>query len=702
MLEGLKIEDINKIVDIHSPIININKLFKTLEDRVILGFGGVSEYGITARWNKNFLLILAIIIYRQKRCKIYSGMQFNAVLNTNDAIKLGFQHIALCMGAGSPKLLDLENNLYNGIKTASDFLMSLHLGAFKKDNLFNLQIQLPLIVLGGGLSAIDCATEAGIYYLRQLEKHIPHYEQLCSIYSTKKINSFFNSQEMKILNTFLKDYKTFQVAKNSNKAISNYEIIKSMGGIKIVYYKTLQESQAYKLNYKEVNNALSQGIDFLENMDLKKINLDKFNTIESLTFNHKGEEIKLNAKTLIIAIGNENNAYNVDFDNKDINPIFHNSNLKFKTFKGKSFSILQGFINQEISCSYFGDMHPMFSGSVVKAMASTFLGQYEVNHLLKNIKTKSIPFVKIIKKLDKLNTHKIIKNIALNPYTSEISIKSKQLSLSTAEGQFIKVQNFYDANNTYLSSENIMLGIIKNNKKTHIITSVVLNNGASTTNFSSLNNCHIQATGGLGEPTKLQRKQNLLLISGGIASYSFLPTIKQAYKLKNNIIMLSGYKNEDDMFYHPEFKKYCNNWQVSLDNIKKPTSEYIKGNIVDNLNFYMQNSSKFAFSLQQAHTILIAGSSAMMEAVQKILKESTNNAICSLNNPMNCGMKGLCSTCIQKQTINNKANYFYSCKCQEQQIQNIDFSFLNARLQQNSLQEKLSHLWLKSIYYKKN
>ncbi len=692
--EGLKIENINNIVNINSPIIDTNKLFKELENRLILGFGGVSEYGITSRWNKNFLIILAIIIYRQKRCKIYSGMQLNASFNIQDALKLGFQHIALCMGAGSPKLLNLDNNLYGGIKTASDFLMSLHLGAFKKDNLFNLQIQLPLVVLGGGLSAIDCATEAGTYYLRQLEKHIFRYQELCKQYSEEKINSFFNQQDIQILNTLLNDYKKLQEAKKSNKLISSSELIKSMGGIKIIYYKTLQESQAYKLNYKEINNAIFQGVEFLENMNLHKINLDEFNAIKSLTFNHKDEEIVIEAKTLIVAIGNENNHYTASFNSQILNP---NNNFKFKTFKGKSFSVLKGFVNHNVALSYFGDMHPLFCGSVVKAMASSFLGQYEINQCLHNIQTKSIPFYKIIKSLNKFNTHKVIKSIPLNKKMSEVHIKSKQLSLATSEGQFIKVQNFNNPNNSYASCENIMLGIVNNNKKNHTITSIILNNGASTTNFSSLNNAYIQATGGLGEKTHLEKNNNLLLIAGGIASYSLLPVIKKAYQLKNNIIMISGYTNKDDIFYQNIFKKYCNHLQISIDNSKNTHLKHIKGNIIDNLNCYIKNTSQFTFPLNKANKIIVAGSAVMMQEVQKFLALHNKQAICSLNSPMNCAMKGLCGMCIQKHTTNNKTEYFYSCKCQDQTIQNIDFSFLNSRLQQNSLQEKISHLWLKNI-----
>src|SRR6185503_13573698 len=37
------------------PVKDIGELFDPLDRRVMAGFGGVAEYGITVRWDKNFL-----------------------------------------------------------------------------------------------------------------------------------------------------------------------------------------------------------------------------------------------------------------------------------------------------------------------------------------------------------------------------------------------------------------------------------------------------------------------------------------------------------------------------------------------------------------------------------------------------------------------------------------------------------------------
>ena len=45
---------------IHGP-----KSISALEERVLEGFGGVSEYGITVRWDKNFLTLLHLTLARR-------------------------------------------------------------------------------------------------------------------------------------------------------------------------------------------------------------------------------------------------------------------------------------------------------------------------------------------------------------------------------------------------------------------------------------------------------------------------------------------------------------------------------------------------------------------------------------------------------------------------------------------------------------
>ncbi|NQU59459.1 MAG: FAD-dependent oxidoreductase, partial [Rhodospirillales bacterium] len=161
------------------PVRNFSSIEEPLDERTMAGFGGVAEYGITVRWNKNFLKAIRILLERRSRYTLYGGVRFGGAVTAENAFQMGFDHIALCIGAGKPTVLGIPNALARGVRQASDFLMALQLtGAAKSDSVANLNIRLPVVVIGGGLTAIDTATEALAYYVKQVEKFLTRHEKL--------------------------------------------------------------------------------------------------------------------------------------------------------------------------------------------------------------------------------------------------------------------------------------------------------------------------------------------------------------------------------------------------------------------------------------------------------------------------------------------------------------------------------------------
>ena len=158
-IDGLKLEPLPSSlsgVDLEGerhpfePIHDIESLYEPLQNRVSWGFGGVAEYGITVRWNKNFLKILRLLLERRANLSLFGGIRLGGNLSLEDAWQLGFDHIALCMGAGKPTVIAMKNGLAAGVRQASDFLMGLQLtGASKDDSVSNLQLRLPVVVIGG-------------------------------------------------------------------------------------------------------------------------------------------------------------------------------------------------------------------------------------------------------------------------------------------------------------------------------------------------------------------------------------------------------------------------------------------------------------------------------------------------------------------------------------------------------------------------
>src|SRR5678815_2449659 len=112
------------------------------------GFGGVAEYGITVRWDKNFLKLIRLLLERREEFALFGGIRFGGTLTADDAFAMGFDHVALAAGAGRPTVLDLPNGLARGVRAASDFLMGLQLsGAAQTNSVANMQLRLPVVAV---------------------------------------------------------------------------------------------------------------------------------------------------------------------------------------------------------------------------------------------------------------------------------------------------------------------------------------------------------------------------------------------------------------------------------------------------------------------------------------------------------------------------------------------------------------------------
>jgi hypothetical protein len=72
-------------------------------------------------------------------------------------------------------------------------------------------------------------------------------------------------------------------------------------------------------------------------------------------------------------------------------------------------------------------------------------------------------------------------------------------------------------------------------------------------------------------------------------------------------------------------------------------------------------------------------------------------AIGSINSPMQCMMKEICGQCLQRHVdpITGDDSYVFSCAEQDQNLDCVDFKNLQQRLQQNTMQEKITTAWLK-------
>ena len=300
------------------PIREVATLYESLDERVMAGFGGVAEYGITVRWDKNFLKIVRLLLERRDRFALFGGVRFGGTLTVEDAMELGFDHVALAMGAGKPTVLDIPNGLARGVRAASDFLMALQLtGAAKSDSIANMQLRLPVVVVGGGLTAIDTATESLAYYLVQVEKFLTRFETLAAEIGEDAVREKWDDQEREIAEEFLAHARAVReeraAAARESRAARIVELLQHWGGVTIAYRRRLIDSPSYALNHEEVEKALEEGIAFCEGLSPLAVDVDNYGAVRGIRFTRQsglgGESAEhwLPAHTVFVAAGTQPN-----------------------------------------------------------------------------------------------------------------------------------------------------------------------------------------------------------------------------------------------------------------------------------------------------------------------------------------------------------------------------------------------------------
>jgi NADPH-dependent glutamate synthase beta subunit-like oxidoreductase len=480
-IDGLKIEPLPPELagaPFPRPIRDWSEMYRSLDTRVLEGFGGVSEYGITVRWDKNFLTLLHLTLARRAHLRIYDGVRFGGTLTIEDAWERGFDHLAIATGAGRPTIVGMKNNLIGGIRQASDFLMALQLtGAFKETALANLQVQLPALVIGGGLTAIDTATELAAYYPAQVEKMLDRSERLIAEQGEEKFWQVFNQDERAILERFIEHGREVRSerarAAACGEAPDLARLVRSWGGVSIVYRKTLQDSPAYRLNHEEVIKALEEGINIIECLNPVEAVKDESGSVAAMRFVRQrleadgkwiatGEEVELPARAVAVAAGTSPNViyerempgtFRLDRRGQFFQPhrLLENGARRLEMAAKDEVGFFTSYERDGRYITYYGDNHPVFAGNVVKAMASAKHGYREIVRLFADELARLDPatqdareeqFRAFVARLDEELIARVERVERLTPTIIEVVVRAPLAARKFRPGQFYRLQNY--------------------------------------------------------------------------------------------------------------------------------------------------------------------------------------------------------------------------------------------------------------------
>jgi NADPH-dependent glutamate synthase beta subunit-like oxidoreductase/NAD(P)H-flavin reductase len=760
-VDGLKVEPPDPWLagsddDVPAPVRDVQVLFGELAERKMLGFGGVSEYGITVRWDKNFLTVVQLTLARNRHVRFYGGVRFGGTITLEDAWALGFDHVAIAAGAGRPTIIDMKNNLARGIRKASDFLMGLQLtGAYKRTSIANLQVSLPAVVIGGGLTAIDTATELLAYYQVQVDKELERYEALLATgLSEADLRQRFDDEEWSELERHLARARALRAERQQAEAEGRepnvQKLLDSWGGVTLVYRKGLKDSPAYRLNHEEVAKSLEEGVRYIEHMSPLEAVLDERAHVKAVHFKRDdGTTVELPARTVCVAAGTSPNViyereYPGTFELDDRKQYFRPHVAKVApdgTVSLEKAGPRDGFFTSYAKdgrvVSFYGDNHPHYAGSVVKAMASAKDGYPHVVALFPETEAvdpagqaaREAKLRALFATLDRELVATVREVNRLTPTIVEIVVHAPMAARKFQPGQFYRLQNFETfapmislvrapgsapgGGQARLAMEGLALTGAWVDVEKGLLGTIVLEMGGSSRLCAALAPGEpIVLMGPTGQPTDIA-KETVLLCGGGLGN-AVLFSIARAFKaLGGRVLYFAGYKRGEDLFKRADIERWtdqivwCTDGGAAIEPGRSQDRHH-RGNIVEAMHAYATGAlgGAPAIPFREVQRIIAIGSDGMMRAVRDArhgvlapLLDPRHLAIGSINSPMQCMMKEVCAQCLQKlqDPHTGKERVVFTCFNQDQELDGVDFRNLRERLRANSMQEKLSAAWLDEI-----
>ena len=722
------------------PIRDITSIYERLDKRVMAGFGGVAEYGITVRWNKNFLKVVRLLLERRGEFTMFGGVRFGGTLTVDEAFDLGFDHVALCMGAGRPTVIPMKNGLARGVRQASDFLMALQLtGAAKSESLANLQVRMPIVVIGGGLTAIDTATESLSYYVVQVEKFLHRYEELTSAHGEGYVETKWSGDEAEVAAEFLAHGRAIRAEREAAKALGRephlVQLLDQWGGVTVAYRRRLIDAPSYTVNHEEITKAFEEGIRFAEMLVPEEVEVDELGAAKALVCHRhawdaekkapipSGEVVILPARTILVAAGTQPNTvlaredeHNVQVDGRYFQAIDDEGKpaRPEKIAKPKDVRVLMSLRPDGRSMSFFGDLHPSFSGNVVKAMGGAKQGYPVVSRALARIEPTGPSAEELVAKLnDELRTvvHEVIR---LTPNIVEVIVRAPIAARAFKPGQFYRLQNFEalakKTSGTILAMEALALTGASVDHERGLLSTIVLEMGGSSDLCALLKPGEpISLMGPTGAPTETPSSETVMLVGGGLGNAVLFSIGQKLREVGSRVVYFAGYKKMIDRYKVEEIEKaadvivWCSDEAPGFTPSRVQDRAYV-GNIVEAIAAYGRGDLGDAeIPLDQADRLVVIGSDGMMRGVQQarhgILRpflKADHHAIGSINSPMQCMMKEICAQCLQshRDPVTGKETVVFSCYNQDQPLDHVRFDGLRGRLSQNNVQEKLTKLWI--------
>jgi NAD(P)H-flavin reductase len=304
--------------------------------------------------------------------------------------------------------------------------------------------------------------------------------------------------------------------------------------------------------------------------------------------------------------------------------------------------------------------------------------------------------------------------VRLTPTIVEVIVRAPAAARHFRPGQFYRLQNYESIAPRVGAVPLLMEGIALTgawvDKERGLLSLIALELGVSSRLVAYLKKGErVVVMGPTGAPTEIPEHRNVLLLGGGLGNAVLFSIARGMREAGNSVIYFAGYKKGEDLFKREDIEAATDQviWSTDTGGAiepGRPQDAHFRGNIVQAMLAYQRGElGARVVPLETVDRIIAIGSDRMMAAVKEarhgVLEpylKKPHVAIASINSPMQCMMKEVCAQCLQKHIdpVTGHETILFTCFNQDQEMDCVDFVNLAARLRQNTVQEKLSNLWL--------
>ncbi|MDH3639839.1 MAG: pyridine nucleotide-disulfide oxidoreductase, partial [Gammaproteobacteria bacterium] len=620
------------------------------------------------------------------------------------------------------------------------------------DSLATLQIRLPAVVIGGGLTAIDTATEVQAYYISQVEKTLHRYETLANEDRIEAWLTSLNDEARLTLEEFLEHGRAVRSERERARLAGEppdfIRLIRAWGGVTIVYRRSMNESPAYLRNHEEIIKAMEEGLYYIEGLEPVRAELDRFDHVEHLVCRNRhkkdgrwlasGKETRLPARAILVAAGTfPNTIYEQEFPgtfkcehNHFLPHVTHKQGMQpvqvAEHCKAAEFGPFTSYDQSSHQVSFVGDAHPVFHGSVVKAIASATRSYPEITTGLGTLEyqpdTSPSPTAFLDAFDDQITPRVSVVN-SEHPAVVELWVRAPLAARNYHPGQFFRLQTFETAGIKFEDTRlQIPLQTVSGaGTRGHDIRLFLLRYGATAKLAEQLKPGEpLVLMGPNGAPTPIHDDKTVLVITGSWGAAVMLD-LGRAWRARGNrVLYFAFYDICDDVYCQDELEAAADQivWVTARGMpipARRPQDLSVAGNdAIELLTQYhrgnLESSDATMISLAEVDEIMVMGSTGLLSAFQQAMRgqfdgvfHDHTEVIGTVGSPMQCMMKGVCAQCLQWQVdpdSGERTRAVFSCAMQEQPLMWIDVDNLSARQRQNQLQDALTNLWVNRILEK--